>query len=152
MLLSEIFHLLRFVWFAKLETKYFRRKLYKLIGRFLTSLYHLDISLLLLRNNNSNNNNNNNNNNTNNNNNNNNNPVALKFLGLRSAGNSYFSRAGEALFTFGWQSPTDGASRKILMVVQPYSTLVCNETYFKKEKSYYLVHLQVLRDAFPIKE
>ena len=49
LLFSDIFHLLRFVRFAKLETKYFRQKLCKLIGRFLTSLWYLDISLLLLR-------------------------------------------------------------------------------------------------------
>ena len=48
LLFSDIFHLLRFVRFAKLENKYFWQKLYKLIARFLTSLCHLDIFLLLL--------------------------------------------------------------------------------------------------------
>ena len=48
MLFSDIFHLLRFVWIAKLETKYFGQKLCKLTVRFLTSLCHLDISFLLL--------------------------------------------------------------------------------------------------------
>ena len=47
MLCSDIIHP-RFARFAKLETKYFRQKLYKLIERFLTSLCHLDISLLML--------------------------------------------------------------------------------------------------------
>ena len=49
LLCSDIFHLLRFVRFAKRETKYFRQKLCMLIGRFLTSLCHPDIYLLLLR-------------------------------------------------------------------------------------------------------
>ena len=45
----DIFHLLRFVRFAKLDSKYFRQKLCKLIGRLLVSLCYMDISLLLLR-------------------------------------------------------------------------------------------------------
>ena len=45
--------------------------------------------------------------------------VALKYLGCYPAGNSHVSWADEALFSLGWQSPRDGVSIKMLVVVQP---------------------------------
>ena len=45
--------------------------------------------------------------------------IALKYLGWRLAGNSHVPRGGEVLFSLGWQSPRDGASIKILVIVQP---------------------------------
>ena len=45
--------------------------------------------------------------------------IALKYLGRHLAGNSHGPRAGEALFSLGWQSPRDGVSIKILVIVQP---------------------------------
>ena len=45
--------------------------------------------------------------------------MAWKYrLGLQ-AGNNHVSWAGEVLFSLGWQSPRDGVSIKILLVVQP---------------------------------
>ena len=38
--------------------------------------------------------------------------VALKYPDWCPAGNSHISRAGEALFSLGWQSPINGASIK----------------------------------------
>ena len=45
--------------------------------------------------------------------------MALKYPGWRPLGNSHVSWAGEAIFSLGWQSPRDGVSIKILVVVQP---------------------------------
>ena len=39
--------------------------------------------------------------------------------GLAFAGNSHVSWAGEVLYSLGWQSPRDGVSINILVVVQP---------------------------------
>ena len=62
-------------------------------------------------------------NNNNNNNNNNNEAIiitrGLEIRGWLPAGNSHVLWVGEALFSLGWQSPRDGVSIKILVVVQP---------------------------------
>ena len=54
-------------------------------------------------------------------------PNCLKTSRLPSAGNSYVSWASEAIFSLGWQSPRDGFSKKILVVVQRYNTLAYDE-------------------------
>ena len=45
--------------------------------------------------------------------------MAFNCPGWRPAENSHDSWAGEVLFSLGWQSPRDGVSIKILVVVQP---------------------------------
>ena len=78
--------------------------------------------------------------------------MALKFGNWSPAGNSYASRAIEALFSIGWQSPRDRVSKKILVVVQSYHTLAENENDSKNKNHTASFVTQISRDTSTIKE
>ena len=78
--------------------------------------------------------------------------MTLKFTSGHLSGNSYVSWAGEVLFSLFGQSPRDGVSKKMLVVVQPYNTLAFNENDSKKKINAAFSIMEVSRDVSSTKE